>query len=200
MTDPNLSGSIMPTGEEAPPGYELFNQKQAAPTDIIVNSVFVSQLAEIEVVELEQLRQLAMRGIVESIGTTHEDLSFEEELNILPGTDDSDRMLFRAYRDHRLVGYALLVIGWPKREDWVIQHMIINPENRLQGIGTAIVSTVESYARHSQSPDKVCLSAIPIDQSGRSFWALRGYTDEPATYQVPIAGEVKEILVVKKCL
>jgi len=190
----------MPTGEEAPPGYELFNQKQVSPTDIVVNSVFVSQLAEIEVVELEQMRDLAMQGTMERIGTTQEDLSFAEELNILPNTDDSDRMLFRAYRNHRLVGYALLVIGWPKREDWVIQHMIINPENRLQGIGTAIVSTVESYAIHSQSPDKVCLSAIPIDQGGRSFWALRGYTDESATYQVPIAGEIRDILVVKRCL
>lgn len=200
MTDPNATGSMMPTGEEAPRGYELFNEKKPDPTEIVINSVFVSQLADIELAELEQLRKLAMHGIVEIIGAAHEDISFEKELSVLPGTDDSDWVIFRAYRNNRLLGYALMVIGWPEKGEWVIQHMIINPDNRNQGIGTKIVNKIEDYARNSQPAESACLSAIPIEEAGRKFWELREYTEAPGSHQLTIAGNIRDITVLKKKL
>jgi GNAT superfamily N-acetyltransferase len=189
----------MPVGDETPKGYEAFADTEPAPSQMKVKAALVSQLASLEIAEIENLRARAIAPAAEVIGTVRENLSLRQELNILGNIDDSGKMLFRAYRDQTLVGYALIIIGWPDKCSWVIQHMIIDPELRLQGIGSAIIDKVEDYAE-SSSVEPGSLYAVPIEERGKDFWTFRGYTEVAGSYRVQIAGKSVNLFLCRKDL
>ena len=103
-------------------------------------------------------------------------------------------MLARAYFGKRLAGYALVVLGWPQSSHWLIQHMIIDPERRNIGIGTAILQNIEQYALESEI-DASGILAVPIQQSGEVFWKNHGYTAEAFRQQIKVADVDHEIIV-----
>jgi GNAT superfamily N-acetyltransferase len=166
----------LPTGEEPPKGYESIAAEPQT-DDLRVDCAFISQLAKIEFAEIEEMRHAAFSRVNELIGLTHEIVPFDREINILPGKEDSDKVLFRAYRGNVLVGYALVVIGWPEKSAWTIQHLVINPEYRLQGVGSVIVDKAEKYA-HDSAVAASSLFAIPLEEKGTDFWKAHGYAEE----------------------
>jgi GNAT superfamily N-acetyltransferase len=166
--------SNLPTGEEPRKGFEALAQAKTGDA-IRVHGTFLSQLATSELHELEALRRKSFERAREHyIGLSNEPQSFEVECNIIDGKSASDKMLFRAWWGHDLVGYALLVIGYPANGQWLIQHMIIDPDIRLQGVGTALIDAVEHYAQDAALPSNH-MFAIPLQKSGIDFWEQRGY-------------------------
>jgi GNAT superfamily N-acetyltransferase len=174
----------LPTGEEAPKGYESIVNKKSQVDDLRVNCAFISQLAKIEFAEINAMRNRAFSGVDLLVGLTNEPISFEDEMNILPGKPASDKLLFRAYLGTTLVGYALVVIGWPNKNEWVIQHLIIDPQYRRQGVGSTIVKKVEKFALNSEV-EATSLFAIPLEKRGTPFWRDLGYALE-TTHRPPI--------------
>jgi ribosomal protein S18 acetylase RimI-like enzyme len=148
-----------------------------------VDCAFISQLAKIEFAEIEAMRKRAFAGISSLVGLTNDVLSFDREISLLPGKDASDKLLFRAYQDKTLAGYALVVIGWPEPGDWVIQHLVIDPGFRLQGVGSTIVRKVEKFALSSEV-GMAGLFAIPLEEKGVLFWKDLGYV--VASERVPV--------------
>ncbi|MCL1880516.1 MAG: GNAT family N-acetyltransferase [Actinomycetia bacterium] len=197
MSDDAKTSTRMPTGEEPPKGFEALATEKPAPGSIDVRAAFTTQLAGIEIAEIEKLRVAAMANIANAIGTARVDISFADELDILKPSEDAAKMLFRAYRNDELVGYALVIIGWPQKPDWIIQHMIVNPNNRLQGVGTAIVSKIETDAQDAEvATDN--LYVIPIDQNGLGFWQMRGYNQQSESYEIKIADRKRNISIYHK--
>lgn len=192
---PNVS---LPTGEEPPKGFEtLVNHDQTPKDEIRIDCVFLSQFSSIELAEIETLRSKALDTISNLVGLTNETLSFERETNLLPDKSASDKMLFRAYKDGQLAGYALVINGWPNPCEWVIQHMIIDPEYRLQGIGSTIVSAIERYALSSEI-EATSIFAIPLEKKGKDFWGFVGYTIETHRRLIKLAGLDHELIVYRK--
>jgi GNAT superfamily N-acetyltransferase len=187
----------LPTGEEPPKGYESLVGLGVEDDAVRVNCVILSQLASIELAEIENMRAEALDSIKNLVGLTSESLSFEHETNILPNVSPSDKMLFRAYKGKALAGYALVVNGWPQPCSWVIQHMIINPSYRLQGVGTTIVAAIERYAQSSEVAT-TSIFAIPIEKSGLNFWGLAGYTVETSRHPIKVDNLDHELVVYRK--
>jgi GNAT superfamily N-acetyltransferase len=165
--------------------------------DLRVDCAFISQLARIELAEIEAMRKRAFAGISSLVGLTNEVISFEREISILPGKEASDKLLFRAYQDKTLVGYALVVIGWPDKGDWVIQHLIIDPGFRLRGIGSSIVKKAEKFALNSEV-EATRIFAIPLEERGARFWQDMGYVIESGRPPIKIANLDHELLIYRK--
>ena len=95
------------------------------------------------------------------------------------------------------MGYSLVVIGWPEASKWLIQHMIIDPDMRQRGIGSAIVSNIERYAQENEvAADSIY--AVPIQESGKKFWQDIGYTVEAARFSIKEADIDHEIILYHK--
>jgi len=187
----------LPTGEEPPKGYEsLMNQTPLANV-IKVDCAFLSQLAKIELAEIEAMRKLAFSRVDSLVGLTNEVLSFERETSILPGKEASDKLLFRAHMDKVLVGYALVVIGWPQKGAWVIQHLVVHPDYRLKGIGSSIVAKIENFALRSEV-EATSILAIPLEERGAQFWQNIGYTHETGRQPINIDGLDHELVIYRK--
>ena len=75
--------------------------------------------------------------------------------------------------------------------------MIIDPQCRNIGIGTAILKNIEQYALESEV-DASSILAIPIQQSGKEFWKNHGYTAEAFRQHVKVANVDHEISVYRK--
>ena len=187
----------LPTGEEPPKGFESVKKTPCPDDGLRHDCVFISQLAKIEFAEIEAMRKLAFARIISYTGLTNEIIPFEREVSLLPGKEASDKLLFRAYGGKQLVGYALVVIGWPNTGDWVIQHLVIHPEYRLQGIGSAIVRKIEDFA-HRSEVEAMNIFAIPMEESGAVFWQDLGYTTEAGRHPIKVADLDHELIVYRK--
>jgi GNAT superfamily N-acetyltransferase len=189
----------LPTGEEPPKGYESLVSTKSLIDDLYVDCAFISQLAKIELAEIDAMRKLAFHGIDSLVGLTNEIISFEQEISILPGKEASDKLLFRAYRDKVLTGYALVVMGWPQKSGWVIQHLVIHPDFRLKGIGSSIVARIENFAQRSEV-EATSIFAIPLEEKGVQFWKNIGYTFESDRYPINLSGLDHDLIFYRKAL
>jgi GNAT superfamily N-acetyltransferase len=187
----------LPTGEEPPKGYESILDRRPQVDGLRVDCAFISQLAKIELVEIEAMRKRAFSGISSLVGLTDEVISFEREISILPGANASDKLLFRAYQEKTLAGYALVVIGWPESGGWVIQHLVIDPNFRLQGVGSSIVRKVEKFALSSEV-EMTELFAVPLEEKGRLFWQELGYVEETRGRTVTIGNLKHKPIIYRK--
>jgi len=189
----------LPTGEEPPRGYESLVSTKSLIDDLYVDCAFISQLAKIELAEIDAMRKLAFHGIDSLVGLTNEIISFEQEICILPGKEASDKLLFRAYQDKVLTGYALVVMGWPQKSGWVIQHLVIHPDFRLKGIGSSIVARIENFAQRSEV-EATSIFAIPLEEKGVQFWKNIGYTFESDRYPINLSGLDHDLIFYRKAL
>jgi N-acetylglutamate synthase-like GNAT family acetyltransferase len=189
----------LPTGEEPRKGYETLATKEQDDDGIRVSFVMYGHLASTERAEIEALRKRALDMVQDYQGLTNEPLTIEREVRIIEDVDDTNKMFALVHHDKKLVGYSLITIGWPQSCQWLIQHMIIDPDMRLQGIGSTIVKSIEQYAQESEvAADSIF--AVPVQESGREFWQEHGYTVEASRFLVNVADVDHEIVVYHKAL
>ena len=175
-----MAGSTLPTGNEPPKGYEKLIEeldRKREQSEVRVRSVSATQLTSLEIRELEIIRKAAIERIRETVGNRGFEITFDREMNLWPAfKTPSDKLLFRAYdSEGSLMGYALVVRGWPTATEWTIQHLIIDPEFRLKGAGKTVIEAIESDALKTESIDAI--RAVPVERSGDSFWTFLGYED-----------------------
>jgi GNAT superfamily N-acetyltransferase len=187
----------LPTGEEPPKGYETLVNLGTIDDSLRVNQVLVSQLARAEKTEIENMRKRALENVQGFLGLSNAPLTMEDETSIIPDREASDKMVIRAYIGKILVGYALVIIGWPEKCQWLIQHMLINPDFRSKGIGSAILENIEHLAAEAEV-DTTSIFAIPIQESGAAFWGNHGYTVESSRHLVRVADVDHELIVYHK--
>jgi GNAT superfamily N-acetyltransferase len=165
----------LPTGEEPPKGYESVMHLATIDDSIRVHGLILSQISRSERYEVDALRAKAFAKVREYIGLASDPPDFESEKGVIAERSDSDKLLFRAHLNKQLVGYAFVVTGWPHQTSWLIQHIVIDPDFRLKGIGSALLEKIEDYAASSEI-DAKSIYAIPIQKSGIDFWRDHGYT------------------------
>jgi GNAT superfamily N-acetyltransferase len=187
----------LPTGEEPRKGYESVVNLDVNDESLTIDSVVLSQLARLELAEIETLRSRALSFITTLIGLTDDTLTFEKETNLIAHKSASEKLLFRAYLGKKLVGYALVIISWPNQGEWVIQHMIIDPQYRLKGIGTGIVTAIEELASSAEvGASAIC--AIPVQESGIAFWQDKGYCELPSGLELNDVNTNREFFLYRK--
>ena len=188
----------LPTGEEPRRGFETLVKKDKN-EPFKVGFVMLSHLSSTEKAEIEMLREKSLGLVRNYTGLSNEPLSLEKETRVIAGVDEADQMFALAYLNKMLAGYALITTGWPAVGEWVIQHMIIDPDLRHRGIGSAIVKSIEQHALES-SVAADAIRAIPVQESGRSFWQDIGYTVEAGVFPLTVDDVDHEVVVYKKIL
>lgn len=194
--------STLPTGQEKPKGYEAVYEDDARNSVLVsIDCVLASQLSSSEIGELKELRTRALEPAARRLQIPFEEFTFEREINLWPeGKTLSDKMVFRYYRSGELCGYALVIIGWPHSDEWAIQHLIIEPSMALQGIGSAIVKTVERYAYDSTAV-ATSMVAIPVEpDKGGSFWTMLGYADESGRKTIRVRDKDYDVILYRKTM
>ncbi len=189
----------LPTGEEPPKGYETLVVEETEGGENRVDFVMFSHLARSEHAEIEALRSRALEAVQQYTGLSNAPLTIEQEVRIIDTVDDTNKMLALAFLNNRLAGYSLVVVGWPEPCKWLIQHMIIDPEQRNRGVGTSIVKSIERYAQESEVAAD-CIFAIPVQESGKEFWQQNGYTVEAVRFLITDAHIDHEVIVYHKDL
>jgi len=196
MDEKQTTKKHLPTGDEPRKGYETLVVDQED-SGFKVSFVMYNHLASSERHEIETLRNKALDLVKNYRGLTNEPLTLEKEASIIKDVADDNKMFALVYDNRRLVGYSLVVVGWPESYKWLIQHMIIDPDMRYQGIGSAIVQSIEQYAQESEiAADSIF--AIPVQESGKRFWQEIGYTVEASRFLVNVADVDHELIVYHK--
>lgn len=191
----------MPTGDEAPAGFEkLYAAREAVPKqgEITVNLVTVSQLANSERAEISNLRKRA-QDYFEAVGgheATRE--TFEDWLAFSPSeVSRSSQLIVRAYSGRYLTGYSHVLCGLYGPDEWTILTVVVDPSFRLQGVGTKMTEKIESYARRS-SVRAVNFAAVPTHDGDTSFWGSAGYTDEVSRFEWTVGSIPREVIMYRK--
>lgn len=171
----------LPTGDESPKGFEgYFADKRARDEQgaVRLDCVSVSQLAGEEIAALDALRERALANFTKTTGHEVVHAPIMEELARVPeGKSLSDKLVFRAFHEGHLVAYVHVICGWPKNNEWTIEQLLLDPEHRLQGIGTKLIQDVESLAETAEVRATSILS-IPSRPGSDSFWSTIGYEDK----------------------
>ncbi len=173
-----MIGKPLPTGEEPPSGYELLYDEMRSDNSPKVNRVSASQLSVAETSQLERLRKKAFEPVRDKAQNRDFEFTLDRELNLWPKDKAlTDKLIFCEYFEGQLRGYALVVRGWPNVSTWTIQHLIIDPQFRLQGVGKRIVEAIEADAlTTTESTNQIV--AVPITATNDGFWEYNGYVSD----------------------
>lgn len=164
-----MSDGSIPTIDNMADAYEMVLKGSMPQSGIKVTRVSATQLTSLELREIESVRKQAIEKIRGIMGDRGFEFIFEHELNIWPRSKTpSDKLVFRCYSDGVLVGYALVVRGWPDNTKWTIQHLILHPEYRNKGFGSNLIEGVEKDALNTtEAIDQIMV--IPLRPTTEFF-------------------------------
>lgn len=181
MVDETVSAN-----ENADRDYESIIREAENKVGVKISRTSATQLTSLELREIEHVREIAIDRIRTAVGDRGFTFTFQHELELWPeGKTPSDKMVFRCFSDGELVGYALVVRGWPEKTQWTIQHMIVHPDYKNQLIGTSMIQGIEADALdHTESIDTI--NALPL-HSVNEFYGYLGY-EQNVDLVIPIKG------------
>lgn len=144
---------------------------------LTITCVTLNQLSEKDVAQMDEARTRALDAFEKSNGVDLVRKPITEELNYLPeGMTPLDKLIVRAYEKDTLVAYAHVLSGWPRATEWTVEQLILDPQHRLQGIGTKVIQEIESLASSAEIRTTAILS-VPTRPGAASFWNTLGYQD-----------------------
>jgi GNAT superfamily N-acetyltransferase len=191
----------MPTGDEPPKGFEkLYEDRKAVPEigTITIDSVAASQLAAIEVKEIEHLRLRARAFYLDHLGIQAMPFSLEDMLLFAPqGRSISDKLIFRSYSHKFLAAYSHVLTCWPKSDEWTFMALILDPSFRDQGIGAGMLSEIEKEARDA-GVVAVCIAWVDSYETEGNFGETAGYTTEIDRFNWTMGTISREIILYRK--
>jgi GNAT superfamily N-acetyltransferase len=126
--------------------------------------------------------------------------SLSEDLDDLPdGFSRSDEVMYRAYRNGVLLGYAEVLRGFARPGQWIIGIVLVDEASRGQGIGRALVDAVARDAQHAGADS---LAAGVIASRGRSlrFWNREGFTVERLRRPITVCGVETDVIRLERAL
>jgi GNAT superfamily N-acetyltransferase len=146
--------------------------------DLEIRCATLNQLSDTDIEQLDAVRTRALDSYERETGNVVERTPIREELQTLPsGLTTLDKLVLRAYYKDQLVAYAHVLCGWPHSTEWTIEQLILNPDFRLKGIGTKVVSAIEDLASHAEIRATAIIS-MPSRPGAESFWNHLGYESE----------------------
>ena len=107
--------------------------------------------------------------------------SLQSDLDDLPdGFSRSDEVIYRAYRDGRLLGYAEVLRGYERPGQWIVGIVLVDAAIRGRGIGHAIVDAIASDAR-AAGIESLAAGVIALRERSMNFWTREGFVHEVGT-------------------
>lgn len=90
------------------------------------------------------------------------------------GLDYTSKLLLGVWRDGGLVGALDAIMGYPTGSAWTVGLLAVAERHRRQGVGTAVLSWLESSAAE-RGARRVRVGVRPANAAGRAFLSARGY-------------------------
>lgn len=138
----------------------------------------ISQLRGSDRAVLADVRYRALENLGRTVGEDLDVGTFEQELKSVPhGVKLADKLVFRIYDEGTLLGYALVISGWPKTDEWAVERMYLDPNSSRNGIGSKLIHQIENLARTAEARG-VCIFTVVAHPEWDSFWKAIGYEDD----------------------
>jgi len=121
--------------------------------------------------------------------------SFQADLDDLPeGYSRSDECLYRAYGEGLLLGYAEVLRGFDRPDQWTIGMLLVDPVVRSSGIGHAMVEAVASDAC-AAGARSLMAGVITARERSMAFWHREGFVREVRRHPIVFVGGQESAVV-----
>lgn len=77
----------------------------------------------------------------------------------------------------RVVGLLEFLSDFPAPREWYVGFLLLNPDVRSEGRGSALMSAFEKHAR-ARGAEKLRVAVAEQGDGSRRFWSRQGFTDE----------------------
>ena len=94
-----------------------------------------------------------------------------------PGVELTHKHLIGFERGGEVIAIVDLLKGYPGEADWYVGLLIISPDERARGLGTAVWNAVEAWIR-SEGGRHVRLIVQEQNPEAARFWRSVGFTDD----------------------
>lgn len=91
-----------------------------------------------------------------------------------PGCDPARSHRLGVFQHSELVGVAELSFGFPNPEDAYLGLMLLAPDDRGKGLGSALLAEVIGLAKARGAP-RLLLAVLEENIQGRAFWEAKGF-------------------------
>lgn len=102
-------------------------------------------------------------------------------------------MVYRAYQDSRLNGYAIVLRGFAFQDQWLIGTMLVDSAKRSSGIGHALVEAIVSDARASGAASLIAAVFVARERA-KAFWTREGFTREVTRRSITVGDTETEVV------
>ncbi len=147
-----------------------------------------------DLAELHDVRLRAGDFFVEAGDPPPTPESFQADLDDLPeGFTRADELIYRAYREGRAVGYAEVLRGFARPDQWIVGIVLVDGSQRGSGIGGSIVRAIAADAM-AVGAGSLAAGVIVSRRRSLAFWRREGFTEEVARRLVTVAGAEDEVV------
>jgi GNAT superfamily N-acetyltransferase len=151
-------------------------------------------LTKDDVTEIVRLRSRAADYFDEVGDGPPSSESFQADLDDLPqGFTRHDEMIYRAYGEGRLAGYAEVLRGYAQPDQWMIGIVLVESRRRGRGIGKAIVAAIVADAR-AAGTRSLAAGVIAARTRSMAFWRREGFTTEALRRPIVVSGMQTEVV------
>lgn len=169
-------------------------------TPLSIRRTEVLDLGSADLAEIHDLRCRASDYFAE-VGDEPPSLeSLQADLDDLPdGYSGADEVMYRAYRDGALVGYAEVLRGFAFPGQWIVGIVLVDASFRGAGIGRAIVDAIADDASGA-GIDSLAAGVITTRERALLFWNREGFTFERQRRSITIGGIDTEVVRLERAL
>lgn len=100
-----------------------------------------------------------------------------------PGKEDEDKFSIGIYLGSQLVGAIDLVKGFPESDVWMIGLVLLHPDYRGIGLGTALHEYIVEVAEMEEA-NKLRVGVLLENNDKIKYWEKLGYLEEKRTDDV----------------
>jgi GNAT superfamily N-acetyltransferase len=126
--------------------------------------------------------------------------SFQADLDEFPeGHTRADEAIYRACSNDSPVGYAEVLRGCARPEQWMIGIVLVDAGERGRGVGREIVAAIAADAR-SAGAHSLAAGVIATRERSLAFWRREGFTSETRRRPITIGGVETDVLRLERAL
>ena len=119
---------------------------------------------------------------------------------VAPGKTLRDKTLLGLYAaDGTLAGVLDVIHDYPVPGEWFLGLLLLDPQWRGQGLGTAVVRAAEAWAAQGGAR-AIGLGVVEVNVDALRFWQRLGYAEVSRTARRPFGQREHVVIVLRRTL
>jgi GNAT superfamily N-acetyltransferase len=172
-----------------------------APFDLIIPGYYIRRLGLEDAALVQTLFERCRDHMDLVYGRDAAPGMAEEELRSLPaGKQAADKFIFGIFdHENMLVGLLDTLRGYPEAESWFIDHLLMAPGTRSQGLGHEIVQRFAEFARANGAATLV-LGVVRENARAFQFWKHTGFQFVCETEPQQFGNKIQTVSIMRRTL